>query len=66
MHVRSKKTQYLPAFSLELVGLPCVMDALAESGMKFQAISINQDTFGCDVGEVGARTLRGRSGGSRL
>jgi hypothetical protein len=49
MHVRSKKTQDLPAFGLELVGLPCVMDALAESGMKFQTIRINQNALGRKV-----------------
>jgi len=35
MHVRPKKTQHLPAFNLKLVGLPCVMSALAQAEMKF-------------------------------
>jgi hypothetical protein len=55
VHVRSKKTQHLPTFRLELVRLSCVMDALAEAGMKFQTISVNQNAFGREVGEVGAR-----------
>ena len=55
MHVRSKKTQYLPAFGLELVGLSCVMDALAEAGVKFQTISVNQNALGREICKVGAR-----------
>jgi hypothetical protein len=49
MHVRSKKTQHLPAFRLELVRLPCVVDALAEAGMKFQTIG-GTYVFPCDEG----------------
>jgi hypothetical protein len=55
MNVRSKKTQHLPAISLELIGLACIMDALAEAGMKFQTVSVNQNAFGREVGEVGTR-----------
>ena|ERR1700694_5399415 len=53
MHVRSKKTQHLPTFHLELVRLSCVMDALAEARMKFQTVGVNQNVFGLEVSEIG-------------
>ena len=55
MHVRSKKTQHLPTFRLELVRLSCVMDALAEARMKFQTIGVNQNAFRLEVSEIGTR-----------
>ena len=55
MHLRSKKTQYLPTFRLELVRLSCVMDALAEARMKFHTIGVNQNAFGLEVSEIGTR-----------
>jgi hypothetical protein len=38
--VRSKKTHDLPAVSLQLIGLPRVMDTLAETRMKFQTVGV--------------------------
>ncbi|MGD0094052.1 MAG: hypothetical protein ABSE73_29435 [Planctomycetota bacterium] len=40
MDVRPQEAQHLPALGLELVGLPGVVDALADAGVKFQAVGI--------------------------
>ena len=53
--LRTQETQHLPALCLKLVGLPCVVDALADGRMKFQAVSVYEDALRRNVGEIGAR-----------
>ena len=55
MDMRTQKAQHLPALCLKLVGLPRVVDALADGGMEFQAVGVDQDALRRVVGEVGAR-----------
>src|ERR1035437_5568713 len=55
MDLRPKETQHLPALCLKLVGLPGVMNALADGRTEFQAGGVDQDSLRRDVGEVGAR-----------
>src|ERR1017187_5703013 len=41
VYVRSEEAQYLPAFGLEVVRLSCVVNALAETGMKLRIDPMN-------------------------
>ena len=55
MDMRPQEAHNEPTFALELVGLSIILDALAQGGMEFQAVGVNQYTLRCLVREVGAR-----------